>query len=87
MATDTRTKSDPKPSKAHEAAEKPAEDELTAIGKRTLAGFKQRYGEEEGEAKFQAAMDNGTIDRAKMEKEPDKEPADTDSVTGRKTKG
>jgi hypothetical protein len=51
---------------AEEAAEKPAEDALTPLGQRTLAGFKKRYGEEEGETRFNRAMENGAIDRKKM---------------------
>lgn len=40
---------------------------LTAIGKRTLAGFKERYGDKDGEAKFYASMNSGTLNAAKME--------------------
>jgi hypothetical protein len=51
---------------AEEAAEKPGEAALTALGRRTLAGFQKKYGEEEGETKFNAAISRGTIDRKKM---------------------
>jgi hypothetical protein len=51
---------------AEEAAEKPGENSLTPLGRRTLAGFKKRYGEEDGETKFEAALKAGTIDRKKM---------------------
>lgn len=52
------------------AAEKPAAggDQLTALGRRTLAGFEQRWGPKEGRDRFEKAMDNGTIDRTKMER-------------------
>lgn len=51
---------------AEEAAEKPGEKGLTPLGARTLAGFKKRYGEEEGETRFERAIENGTLDRKKM---------------------
>jgi hypothetical protein len=68
---------------AKEARETKADAELTALGRRTLAGFIKKYGEETGERKFQTAMENGTIDRAKMEnKGAADDDADGDTVTG-----
>jgi hypothetical protein len=51
---------------AEEAAEKPRERKLTALGRATLAKMKRKYGEEEGETKFYAAIRSGTLSRASM---------------------
>jgi hypothetical protein len=68
---------------AKQAREDAADAELTPLGRRTLAGFVKRFGEETGERKFQTAMENGTIDRAKMEnKGAADDDADGDTVTG-----
>lgn len=40
---------------------------LTPLGQRTREGFIKKFGAKEGAAKFQSAMDNGLIDRGKME--------------------
>jgi hypothetical protein len=40
---------------------------LTKIGKRTLAGFRKRYGDKAEEV-FYASMNKGTLEAAKMEK-------------------
>lgn len=40
---------------------------LTAIGRRTLKGFIDKYGAKVGPKRFEEAMANGTIDRGKME--------------------
>jgi hypothetical protein len=38
---------------------------LTALGKRTLAGFRKRFGKD-GDDKFDKALERGTIDASKM---------------------
>ena len=53
---------------AEEASEQPFEGSLTPIGARTLSGYKDKWGEEEGETKFQDALKSGRLDRSKMVK-------------------
>jgi hypothetical protein len=40
---------------------------LTPLGERTKAGFEKKWGKKSGDKKFEDAMDNGLIDRGKME--------------------
>lgn len=43
---------------------------LTPIGQRTLAGFQQKWGDDEGHQKFEAAVAAGTLSRSTMFKSP-----------------
>lgn len=51
---------------AEEAAEKPFERNLSLLGKATLATMKRRFGEEDGETRFQAAIKAGRLSRDRM---------------------
>jgi hypothetical protein len=39
---------------------------LSPLGQRTLAGFMDKWGDTEGHTRFESAVSNGTIERAKM---------------------
>jgi hypothetical protein len=41
---------------------------LTPLGSKTLAGFQEKWGDEDGKTKFHAAMDAGTLSRDRMMK-------------------
>jgi hypothetical protein len=56
----------PKSDAVEEAAEKPQERKLTALGRATLQRMKRKFGEEDGETKFYAAIRSGTLSRASM---------------------
>lgn len=60
MATERRGRSDA----AEERAERPMERALSPQGRRTLAGFKRKYGEEDGESRFYTAIKSGTLSSA-----------------------
>jgi len=59
-------KTKPKSDAAEEAAEKPGESSLTPLGRATLMGMKRKFGEEDGETKFNDAIKKGRFDRSKM---------------------
>ena len=40
---------------------------LTALGRRTLDGYQRKYGVQEGERKFEAALASGVLERSRME--------------------
>ena len=40
--------------------------ELSPIGQRVVAGYEDRWGKDEGHAKFEAAIKEGRVDRDKM---------------------
>ncbi len=40
--------------------------QLTPLGQRTLAGFQTKYGQTDGQARFQKAVSAGHIDPAKL---------------------
>lgn len=40
--------------------------ELSPLGQRVVAGYEDKYGKDEGHAKFEAAVKDGRVDREKM---------------------